>query len=49
MWSLDYSIHGKHLLSGSADHSVLIWDIKAGKPEISLKGHTDKVYCAKYN
>jgi Tol biopolymer transport system component len=36
--SLSYSPDGKHLVSGSADHTVKIWDIESGKELRSLSG-----------
>jgi WD40 repeat protein len=38
-----YSLDGRHIVSGSFDKTVRIWDAIAGKEVSRLKGHTDSV------
>lgn len=35
------------LASGSADDSVILWDLTQGKPATTLRRHTDKVFSEK--
>jgi len=35
--------HGRYVLSGYRDKKLRLWDIKAGKPSLTLEGHTDQV------
>lgn len=49
VWTLDYSNDGALLLSGSADGTLLLWDVKDKKPVRTFKGHQNKVYWAKFN
>ncbi len=47
--SLQYSNDGNTLLSCSPDKTILLFDLKSKKPITFLKGHTSKVYYAKFN
>ena len=38
----------KHLITGSADYTIKIWDIDAGVCLKTLKSHTDELSCLKY-
>ena len=40
---------GKSVLSGSADHTVRLWDVATGRCECVLDGHTDRVYCVSWS
>lgn len=42
--SLSFSADGRYLLSGSADHTVRLWDVQSGQEVKRLPGHTDKVW-----
>jgi tricorn protease-like protein len=41
--SAAYSLDGRHIVFGSYDHTVRIWDALAGKEVSKLEGHTDEV------
>jgi WD40 repeat protein/tetratricopeptide (TPR) repeat protein len=41
--SVAISPDGKHVVSGSRDHSVKVWDTLTGKNLLTLKGHTGEV------
>ena len=43
IWSLEYSIDGKKLLSASPEGLCKVWDPKTGKATAELRGHTSKV------
>ena len=38
-------LHNKHIVSGSDDGIVRVWDVDTGKCLQTLKGHTDQVNC----
>lgn len=38
--SVAFSSDGSRIVSGSADNTVKIWDVKTGKEEMKLEGHT---------
>src|SRR5262249_22989856 len=42
--SLAFSPDGKRLISGSGDHSAIIWDIASRKAAHRLQGHAEDVY-----
>ena len=42
--SVAWSPNGKHIASGSHDHSVKIWDYASGKELLTLSGHSSFVY-----
>lgn len=47
--SISLSPNGKHLLSGSADGTVKVWDLDCGKPVTTLAVHDGTVNSACYN
>ncbi|KAL4429521.1 hypothetical protein ABPG74_014296 [Tetrahymena malaccensis] len=49
IWSTQYSLDGKSLLTASPDKSLIIWDLSKGKPASVLKEHHNKVYFCQYN
>ena len=38
-----FSRDGKHVLSGSKDRSVQLWDVKTGQSQLILQGHKNSV------
>ena len=50
VWSVAYSPDGQHIVSGSEDRAIQVWDAKTGtlvgEP---LKGHTSHVYAITYS
>ena len=50
MWSVAYSPDGHHIISGSEDRTIRIWDAKTGAAVGNpLEGHTDSVYSVAYS
>ena len=50
MHSLAYSPDGQHIVSGSSDHTIQIWDAETGFPVGDpLEGHTDLVPSVAYS
>ena len=48
--SVAYSPDGRHIISGSSDHTIRIWDAKTGAPVGDpLKGHTSLVLSVAYS
>jgi WD40 repeat protein len=47
--SVAYSPDGKHLVSGSSDKTVKVWDSQTGKEECTLTGHSDFVRSVAYS
>ena len=43
MWSVAFSPDGAHLASGSADHTIRLWDLETGQLLDTLEGHTAAV------
>ena len=50
MWSVVYSPDGQHIISGSEDRTIRIWDAETGAPVGDpLEGHTDSVWSVAYS
>ena len=47
--SVAFSSDGTHIVSGSADNSVRVWDVLTGQERHLLKGHTDSVYSVAFS
>jgi WD40 repeat protein len=47
--SLAFSPDGKRLISGSGDHSAIIWDIASRKAAHRLQGHAEDVYSVTFS
>jgi len=48
--SLSWNHNVRHLMaSGSVDETVLIWDLREGKPARTIKDHTDKVQALQWH
>ena len=46
--SVAFSPNSRHLISGSKDKTVIIWDIKSGRALLRLEGHRDEVNTVVY-
>ena len=50
VWSIAYSPDGKHIVSGSLDKTIRIWDISTYKTVAGpFQGHTDSVWSIAYS
>ncbi len=50
MWSIAYSPNGRHIISGSDDTTIRIWDAETGADIVyPLKGHTGPVCSVAYS
>ncbi len=50
MWSVAYAPDGRHIISGSDDRTIRIWDAKTGTAVGGpLRGHTDLVWSVTYS
>jgi basic membrane protein A len=47
--SLAFSPNGKRLATTHQEGIAKVWDVSSGKPLLSLRGHTDRVYYITYN
>nr|VFK60552.1 MAG: WD domain-containing protein, G-beta repeat-containing protein [Candidatus Kentron sp. TUN]VFK69884.1 MAG: WD domain-containing protein, G-beta repeat-containing protein [Candidatus Kentron sp. TUN] len=43
MFSVAWSPDGHHIVSGSSDQTVRVWDTETGQTQTVLEGHTDRV------
>jgi WD40 repeat protein len=41
--AVSWSPYGQRIVSGSDDHTLIVWDASTGQPERTLQGHTDEV------
>jgi F-box/WD-40 domain protein 7 len=39
----------RKVVSGSADHSIKVWDVKTGRCELTLNGHANSVMCVGFD
>jgi WD40 repeat protein/serine/threonine protein kinase len=49
VWAVAFSPDGKRIVSGSQDHTLIIWDVQTGREVRTLKGHTDLVHGAAFS
>ncbi|QBD81651.1 hypothetical protein EPA93_39050 [Ktedonosporobacter rubrisoli] len=49
VWSVAWSPDGKHIVSGSGDKTVQVWDARTGSPLYTYNGHTDSVYAVAWS
>ncbi len=49
VWSVAYSPDGKHLASGSEDHTMRLWEVASGKELQRLEGHNRTVRSVAYS
>ena len=47
--ALAFSADGTRLISGSGDHTAIIWDVAQAKPLRRLRGHTDDIYAVGFS
>ncbi len=47
--AIAYSPDGERLASASWDWMIRIWDLRTGERTMTLKGHTDSVYCVVFS
>ena len=47
--SLSFNQTGTHLITGSFDNTVMVWDVKTGKRVYTLVGHQAEVSSAQFN
>ena len=47
--SVAFSPNSRHLVSGSKDKTVIVWEIKSGHALLRLEGHRDEVNTAAYS
>ena len=43
IWGLAFSSDGQRIAGACLDHSIRLWDVKSGREQVRLKGHTDRV------
>ena len=41
VWSVAFGPDARHIVSGSGDRTVKVWDARTGREELSLEGHAD--------
>lgn len=47
--SVDFAKNMRHLVTGSTDHTVRVWNFTAREEVHCFKEHTDQVWCARYS
>lgn len=47
--AIAYAHDGRHILTGSADHSAVIWSVATGQREFTLHGHTNRILAVAYS
>jgi WD40 repeat protein/serine/threonine protein kinase len=47
--SVTFSARGKHIASGSADHTIRIWDASSGAQVATFSGHMGSVRCVSFS
>jgi|MGYP006415518107 WD40 repeat protein len=43
VYSVAFSPNGEHVVSGSEDNTIKVWNVATGRLEQTLNGHTDDV------
>ncbi|KAL4072384.1 WD40-repeat-containing domain protein [Scleroderma yunnanense] len=49
IWSVAFSPDGRHIVSGSSDHTVQLWDAHTGGQVATFQGHTDSVWSVAFS
>jgi WD40 repeat protein len=47
--SVDFSADGKTLATGNADSSVRLWNVSSGAELMTLRGHSNQVFCVRFS
>jgi len=47
--SLSFNATGTHLITGSFDNTVMVWDVNTGKRVYTLVGHQAEISSAQFN
>ena len=47
--SADFSLDGKHLVTGSNDRTAIVWKVATGEPTAHLLGHTQGIWSAEFS
>lgn len=47
--SLSFNSSGTHLITGSFDNTVMVWDVNTGKRVYTLVGHQAEISSAQFN
>jgi ribosome assembly protein 4 len=49
VYQLSFSADSRLLVSGSADSTLKVWDLKKGKLHVDLPGHADEVFAVDWS